>query len=68
MNTIQPTVDPAFSEYQSTRIAHWDEMARKKDSWRGMGRWYHRRLAEIYRFHTSSMSVLELGCGSGKLL
>jgi len=67
--TASISFDPAGSAYQQNRIAHWDAMARRKDSWRGMGRWYHRRLAEIYRFHISpSMSVLELGCGRGNLL
>jgi SAM-dependent methyltransferase len=67
--TASTSFDPAGSAYQQNRIAHWDAMARRKDSWRGMGRWYHRRLAEIYRFHISpSMSVLELGCGRGNLL
>jgi len=66
---ISPLFDSAGSAYQQTRIAHWDAIARKKDSWRGMGRWYHQRLAEIYRFHiASNLSVLEIGCGGGKLL
>jgi SAM-dependent methyltransferase len=66
---ISPFFDQAGSAYQQIRIAHWDAMARRKDFRRGMGGWYHRRLAEIYRFHISpTMSVLELGCGDGKLL
>jgi SAM-dependent methyltransferase len=68
MTTSLP-FDPAGAAYRQIRIAHWDAMARKRDSRRSMGRWYHRRLAEIYRFHIPpSMSVLELGCGDGKLL
>ena len=43
-------LDPAAQAYQQARIAHWDAMARKRDSWQGMGGWYHRRLQEIYRF------------------
>lgn len=55
--------------YQQERIAHWDAIARKRGSWRGMGGWYHSRLEEIYRFHVSpNQNVLELGCGEGELL
>lgn len=44
-------------------------MARKRDSWQGMGSWYHRRLQEIYRFHVSpNQTILELGCAEGHLL
>jgi len=61
--------DSAGQTYQQTRIAHWDAIARKRDTWRGMGRWYHQRLAEIYRFHVSpNLRVLEIGCGEGHLL
>ena len=61
--------DPAAQIYQQTRIAHWDTIARRRDSWQGMGKWYHQRLAEIFRFHVgSNRSVLELGCADGRLL
>jgi ubiquinone/menaquinone biosynthesis C-methylase UbiE len=61
--------DPAGQIYQQTRIAHWDAIARKRDSWQGMGRWYHQRLSEIFRFQVgSNLSVLELGCAEGRLL
>ena len=61
--------DSAGQTYQQTRITHWDTIARKRDTWRGMGRWYHQRLAEIYRFHVSpNLRVLEIGCGDGRLL
>jgi 2-polyprenyl-3-methyl-5-hydroxy-6-metoxy-1,4-benzoquinol methylase len=61
--------DSAAQTYQQTRIAHWDSIARKRDSWRSMGNWYHRRLQEIYRFHVHpNQSVLELGCAEGNLL
>lgn len=62
-------LDPAARAYQEARIAHWNAIARKLDSWQGMGRWYHRRLHEIYRFHISpDQNVLELGCAEGDLL
>jgi ubiquinone/menaquinone biosynthesis C-methylase UbiE len=61
--------DPAAQAYQQTRIAHWDAIARKRDTWQGLGRWYHQRVAEIFRFHTGpNQSVLELGCADGRLL
>jgi len=66
---INPPFDLAGTTYQQTRASHWDTVARKHDAWRGMGRWYHRRLQEIYRFHISpELSVLEIGCADGHLL
>ena len=68
---MQPTpfFDAAGTRYQQERIAHWDAIACKQDSWHGMGTWYHLRLEEIYRFHISpNQQVLELGCGNGDLL
>ena len=62
-------LDPARQKYQSERKAHWDRIARKRDSWRGMGGWYHRRLAEVYKFLTNpGQRILELGSGAGSLL
>ncbi len=67
--TLSSSFDPAGKEYQQARIAHWDAIARKRDRWRGMGTWYHRRLEEIYRFHTPpGLRVLEIGCADGRLL
>lgn len=61
--------DSAAVTYQQERISHWDAIARRRDGWQGMGRWYHRRLQEIYRFHVSpNQSVLEVGCAEGNLL
>lgn len=69
MTTLNTIFDPAGQTYQKTRIAHWDAVAHKRDSWQGMGKWYHRRLADIYRFYvTPNMRVLEIGCGDGRLL
>lgn len=61
--------DSAGQVHQQARIAHWDAIARKRDTWRGMGFWYHRRLEEIYRFLVSpGQHVLEIGSGAGDLL
>lgn len=68
MNT-SPSFDSAGYQYQQTRIAHWDTVARKRDRWVGAGIWYHRRLAEIYCFRiTPNLRVLEIGCADGRLL
>ena len=62
-------LDPAANAYQQARIVHWNAIARKRDSWQGMGRWYHGRLREIYQFHVSpNQNVLEVGCAEGHLL
>lgn len=69
MTKTGTSFDAAGTSYQKTRISHWDSIARKRDSWQGMGKWYHRRLAEIYKFYVSpNMRVLEIGCADGRLL
>jgi len=69
MLKINPSFDSAGETYQKTRISHWDSIAKKRDSWQGLGIWYHHRLAEIYRFHVSpNLRVLEIGCADGRLL
>src|SRR5215216_235020 len=69
MTTLHSTFDSAGQAYQQTRIAHWDEIACKRDTWQGMGKWYHERLTQIFRFHvTPNQRVLEIGCGDGRLL
>ena len=66
---LPPIFDLSGTAYQQTRIAHWDLAAKQRDHWQGAGIWYHRRLAEIYRFNTMpGLKVLELGCGDGRLL
>ncbi len=66
---ITPPFDEAGKIYQKTRMAHWDKVAQKRDTWKGMGRWYHMRLNEIYKFLVHpNQRVLEIGCGMGNLL
>jgi len=63
------TFDEAGNEYQKTRIAHWDGVAKKRDTWRGMGVWYHKRLIEYYQYLvTPNQRILEIGCGMGSLI
>jgi ubiquinone/menaquinone biosynthesis C-methylase UbiE len=69
MIKTNPPFDSAGESYQQTRMSHWDSVSQKRDSWKGMGKWYHRRLAEIYQFYVSpNMRVLEIGCADGRLL
>ena len=63
------SVDAAQIKYQQARVDHWNEVARKSETWRGWGGYYHRRLTEVYQSLVSpGQSVLELGCGRGDLL
>jgi SAM-dependent methyltransferase len=62
-------VDTAQLAYREARIAHWNAVALKRDSWSGWGTGYHRRLGQIYRFLVPpAQRVLEVGCGKGDLL
>ncbi len=64
-----PTFDSAGQTYQQIRMAHWDTVARQRDSWTGWGGAYHKRLAQVYRFLVSpGQRVLEIGSGLGDLL
>ena len=59
----------AHKNYQSARIAHWDEIACKQDTWSGLGGYYHQRIIDVYRFLIPpAQKVLEIGCGHGDLL
>jgi SAM-dependent methyltransferase len=64
-----PPFDEAGIIYQQNRMNHWNTVARKRDGWRGLGHWYHRRLIEIYKFLVNpNQRILEIGCGEGNLL
>ena len=57
------------NEYRNARRTLWDFVACKRDHWKGLGRYYHQRLQEIYRFVIpEGMRVLEIGCAEGNLL
>jgi SAM-dependent methyltransferase len=61
--------DAAAAAYRASRIAHWDDIARRTEHRPTLARYYHRRLAEVYRFVIPpGQRVLELGCGRGDLL
>lgn len=56
-------------EYQRARMEQWDKNAVKRDSWKGLGGWYHKRLTEYYKFLINpNQRILEVGCGLGDLL
>jgi len=48
---------------------HWNSVARRMDSHKGLGGPYHRRLAQILKFLVpKGKRVLEIGCAQGDLL
>src|SRR5215831_4112971 len=63
------TQDKAQTKYREGRVRHWNEVARRLESWTGWGGYYHRRLRNIYQLLIPpGQSVLELGCARGDLL
>jgi ubiquinone/menaquinone biosynthesis C-methylase UbiE len=64
----ETTTDRAYRRYQSKRRAFWNRLASRQMR-PPSSRYYHQRLAEIYRFLVPPGShVIELGSGSGDLL
>jgi hypothetical protein len=67
--SFHSSVNEAQVRYGQARRLHWNEVARKLETWTGWGGYYHRRLTEIYQSLVSPQhSVLELGCARGDLL
>ena len=65
--TDAPT-DKGYRHYQATRREFWDRLA-SRGAKPPASRYYHKRLAEIYRFLVpGGLRVIELGSGSGDLL
>jgi ubiquinone/menaquinone biosynthesis C-methylase UbiE len=55
--------------YQTERIQHWNEAARRQKGWKSAGEYYHKRLVQVYRFLVpKGAKVLEIGCAGGDLL
>jgi len=58
-----------MENYNNARITHWNKVAKKLKTWRGLGKYYNSRISEIYRFNIPSRrSILDIGTGTGKLL
>lgn len=61
--------DLSEGAYRKRRTLHWDDVARRQDTWSGWGGEYHSRLAQVYQSLVApGQRVLELGCGLGELL
>ena len=61
--------DSGYKNYQSKRIAHWDQIAGKGDRFEGCGGYYHQRLQDILQFVVpTGQRIIEIGCGRGDLL
>ncbi|MCD6355955.1 MAG: methyltransferase domain-containing protein [Anaerolineaceae bacterium] len=58
-----------MENYNKRHIAHWDKVAKKLRTWKGLGRYYNSRVSEIYQFNIPArQTVLDVGTGSGELL
>ena len=67
--SVTSSVDAAAIKYQQDRVLHWNGVARELKRWRNWGRYYHRRLTQVYQSLVSpGQSVLDLGCAHGGLL
>jgi SAM-dependent methyltransferase len=61
--------DATYTSYHEQHVSFWDSTAQATDGWSGMGGYYHRRLAHVYKLVIPKGSrVLEVGCGRGALL
>jgi SAM-dependent methyltransferase len=66
---VNQLTDASPELHRKTREEHWEAIARSTTAVRRPGRYYHGRLAEVYRFLIPpGRRVLEIGCGTGDLL
>jgi 2-polyprenyl-3-methyl-5-hydroxy-6-metoxy-1,4-benzoquinol methylase len=66
---LASTEERRRQRHAKARAEHWDGVARDVRHRGRTGRYYHQRLAEIYRHLVAPhLRVLELGCGDGDLL
>jgi SAM-dependent methyltransferase len=69
VDLLAPATDSAAQIHRQNRIAHWDALARARDTRKGFGGGYRRRLIEVYKYLVApGQRVLELGCSQGDLL
>ncbi|MBN2678217.1 MAG: glycosyltransferase [Anaerolineaceae bacterium] len=63
------TYQSLAEEYQATHRAHWDSVFLRARSHKGLGRYYHQRLRDVFAFLVPpGRRILEIGSGSGDLL
>jgi len=61
--------DATAESYHDQHVSFWNDTGKADGQGRGMGGYYHRRLAHVYRLVIPKGSrVLEVGCGRGALL
>jgi len=61
--------DPSKEYYQSRSIEYWNSVALNTHTESGWGRYYYKRITEIYRLCVMpGLRVIEIGCGQGHLL
>lgn len=72
VGAVEPAATKAAdprAAYLRERREHWDAVARAHGAKPAAARYFHDRLAEVYRHLVSpGLRVLELGCGRGDLL
>ena len=62
-------LDDKTHQYHSNRKKHWNRIALQYKNGTTSGKYYHKRINEIYKFLIfPGQSILEIGCGRGDLL